>query len=186
MTRIIGGSAKGRPLRTPPGDSTRPTSDRVREALFSMLTSEFGNLNELAVLDLYAGSGAVGLEALSRGAASAVLVEQHRAAAGVCRANAEATGLAAQVRQQSVSSYLAGEGERFDVVFLDPPYDVSSAAITDVLAALVDRLTPNALIVVERSARGDRPVVPEGLVAVGERRYGETVLILLEPSSTSL
>lgn len=179
MTRIISGSAGGRRLETPPGSRTRPTSDRVREALFSRLE----HLDVLAgarVLDLYAGSGAIGLEAASRGAASVVLVESDAVAAAVARANAAVVGLAGvSVRHESVERALVVGPrlrQQIDLAFLDPPYDLDDGAVGDVLSLLLTHrwLAVDALVVVERSSRSPEPPWPSGLVATGERRYGET------------
>ena len=181
MTRVISGIVGGRRLITPPGATTRPTSDRVREALFSRLE----HLDVLAgarVLDLYAGSGALGLEAASRGAAAVLLVESNRGAAKVARGNAAVVALpGVVVREDTVERVLlAGPGARGDdrmgLVLLDPPYDVSEEVLADVLALLVVHrwLAPDALVVVERSSRSPEPRWPAGLDAAGERRYGET------------
>jgi 16S rRNA (guanine966-N2)-methyltransferase len=183
VTRIIGGVAGGRRLQTPSGPGTRPTSDRVREALFARLE----HLDVLAganVLDLYAGSGALGLEAASRGAETVTLVESDRGAATVARANAAALGLAGvQVRAERVERVLLARSSpsdepRVSLVFLDPPYAVTEDALADVLALLVIHpwLRPDALVVVERSGRSPRPRWPAGLDAAGERRYGDTKL----------
>ncbi|WP_226344564.1 16S rRNA (guanine(966)-N(2))-methyltransferase RsmD [Agilicoccus flavus] len=184
MTRIIAGTAGGRRIDTPPGAATRPTSDRVREALFSRL----GHLDVLAgarVLDLYAGSGALGLEALSRGAADAVLVESARPAALVARRNVAALGLPARVVADTAERALAGSAARgpFDLVLLDPPYDVDEPTLAGVLGALVEpgRLDPDAVVVVERSTRSPEPAWPRGLRAFADRAYGETTLWYAEP-----
>jgi len=132
MTRIISGSARGRRLAVPPGSSTRPTSDRAREALFSTIESLIRSFAGARVLDLYAGSGAVGLEALSRGADHVLLVESDPAAARTIRDNATKTGLAgAEVRAEPVERLLAGgaPASPYDVVFLDPPYEVADDAV---------------------------------------------------------
>ncbi|HEY7718604.1 MAG TPA: 16S rRNA (guanine(966)-N(2))-methyltransferase RsmD [Pedococcus sp.] len=177
MTRIISGRVGGLRLQTPTGSGTRPTSDRVREALFSRL-EHLGVLEGAAVLDLYAGSGALGLEAASRGGASALLVESDRAAAGVARRNCAATGLPdVAVRAATVERTLAAPPpQRFDLVFIDPPYDIGEEVLRGVLTALSEKdwLTEQALVVVERSARSPEPDWPAGLEAEGERRYGET------------
>ena len=179
MTRIISGAVGGRRLRTPDGARTRPTSDRVREALFSRL-EHLEVLSGARVLDLYAGSGALGLEAASRGARSVLLVDSDRGAAKVARENAAVVGLpGVVVREDTVERVLvAGPGGpgRFDLVFLDPPYDLSEDALGDALALLVRHgwLAPEALVVVERSSRSPEPRWSEGLDAAGERRYGET------------
>ena len=174
MSRIIGGVAGGRRLSMPKGQATRPTSDRVREGLFSSLG---GDLSGRAFLDLYAGSGAVGLEAASRGATTVVLVERDPRAVAVLRANAAAVALpTVVVRAESVSRFLAEPVPTvFDVVFLDPPY---ADPVTDVLSRLVDGgwLAPEGLVVVERASRDGEPEWPPGLVADRSRRYGDSTL----------
>ncbi len=178
MARIISGRLGGRRIATPAGAATRPTSDRVREALYSRL-EHLGVIAGARVLDLYAGSGALGLEALSRGARAAVLVESDRSAAGVARRNIRELGLdGADVRTEDVERFLlSGPAcEPFGLVLLDPPYDIAEETLADVLALLVhhDWLAREALVVVERSARSPEPRWPAGLSAAGERRYGET------------
>ena len=180
MTRIIGGAAGGRRIATPRGDATRPTSDRVREALFSAIEAWCGSLHELRFLDLYAGSGAVGLEARSRGAATVTLVEQDRRTATLIRSNAASLGFAAvDVRAATVAGTLARPpAAPYDVAFLDPPYSLADAAVGSDLAALAGNgwLVPDALVVVERSSRSPEPDWPDGLVDRRSKRYGETVL----------
>jgi 16S rRNA (guanine966-N2)-methyltransferase len=181
VTRIIGGQARGRRLRTPRGDLTRPTADRVREALFSALESTLGSLSGLRFLDLYAGSGAVGLEAWSRGAAAVTLVERDRRTAATVRTNAEALGCpVARVLTASVSTVLTGAevDAPYDVVFADPPYATSADRVAEDLRALVDGrwLTTAAVVVVERPTRGAPLRWPEGLVEDRVRTYGETAL----------
>ena len=177
MTRIISGRAGGLRLQTPHGSGTRPTRDRVREALFSRL-EHLDVLAGAAVLDLYAGSGALGLEAASRGATSVVLVESDRTAAAVARRNAAQTGIPGiTVRAATVERTLAtAPVETVDVVFIDPPYDISEDVLERVLTALVEQkwLSDDALVVVERSSRSPEPRWPAGLEREGERRYGET------------
>ena len=186
MTRIISGTAGGRRLQTPSGSTTRPTSDRVREALFSRLEHR-GLLEGTNVLDLYAGSGALGLEAASRGAALVVLVESSKAAAKVIRSNVGVVGHeGVRVLAETVERALAAGppgGQRMDLVLLDPPYDVTEEALTAVLEALVERhwLAPDAFVVVERSARSPQPTWPDGLELSGEKRYGETAVWFAEP-----
>ena len=180
MTRIIAGRAGGRVLRTPPGSGTRPTSDRVREALFSALTAR-GAVEEASVLDLYAGSGALGLEAASRGARAVVLVESDRRAARVIESNIVALGLpGVGVVTAPVATYLAREGTAYDLVFLDPTYDVGEDALGAVLGALAGGgwTAPGTLVVVERSSRSPEPTWPLGWEATKPRRYGETTLWL--------
>ncbi|MFN8194740.1 MAG: 16S rRNA (guanine(966)-N(2))-methyltransferase RsmD [Nocardioidaceae bacterium] len=180
MTRIIGGRAGGRRLATPRGQDTRPTSDRVREALFSAVESWCGSLSGLRVLDLYAGSGAVGLEAWSRGAAAVTFVESDRRTAAVVRANAQAVGCDhAQVLATSVAAALSRPSDRpVDLVFSDPPYPLPTPRVVSDLEALRDHgwLVPGALVVVERSVRGEPLAWPEGFEEGRRRRYGETVL----------
>jgi 16S rRNA (guanine966-N2)-methyltransferase len=177
MTRIIGGSAGGRRLRTPSGDATRPTSDRVREALFSSIESWAGSWQGLRFLDLYAGSGAIGLEAWSRGAAAVTLVESDRRTAGLVRSNARDLGADVDVVSGTVAGFLRRTpGEPFDVVFSDPPYPLADDAVAADLAALVPWLGAGALVVVERSSRSPAPAWPEGLTADRTKRYGETSL----------
>jgi 16S rRNA (guanine966-N2)-methyltransferase len=177
VTRIIGGVAGGRRLLTPAGAATRPTSDRTREALFSALESMLGSWQGVTLLDLYAGSGAVGLEALSRGAAAATCVEQDRRAAGVIRRNAEALELPLRLEPRSVASFLSGVPTAHHVAFLDPPYDAPDETLRRDLQALGRGwLRPGAVVVVERSSRHPLTGWPTGLEGLRERRYGETVL----------
>ena len=180
MTRIVGGSAGGRRLAVPPGRDTRPTSDRAREALFSALEAMTGGLTGLRVLDLYAGSGAVGLEALSRGAARAVLIESDPKAVRVLRDNVAALGLAgAQVLVRAVSAALAEAApEPFDVVFADPPYALPAAELAGLLVVAQDRgwIAEEGVVVVERASRDQAWVWPEGLLPERDRRYGEATL----------
>lgn len=172
MSRIIAGTHRGRTLRVPTGTGTRPTSDRAREGLFSSLHS-LVELSGCAFLDLYAGSGALGLEALSRGAAGATLVESDPAVARLAGANADALGLTPRVVQQRVEAFLAGPPAPYDVVVLDPPY---ADDVQPILDALPPWLAPGAVIVVERATRGEPPHWPQGLAGVRSRRYGEATL----------
>jgi 16S rRNA (guanine966-N2)-methyltransferase len=179
VTRIIGGSAGGRRLRTPSGAATRPTSDRVREALFSALEAEFGSLHGLRFLDLYAGSGAVALEAASRGAVGVTAVESDRRTARLVAANATDLGLDVDVRAQAVTAVLAAAPPApYDVVFLDPPYPLPSEDVSRVLALLVahDWVQPGGAVVVERSARSVAPRWAGGLELLRHKKYGETML----------
>ncbi|HTR90643.1 MAG TPA: 16S rRNA (guanine(966)-N(2))-methyltransferase RsmD [Trebonia sp.] len=176
MTRVIAGVAGGKRLAVPGGSATRPTSDRAREGLFGTVLSEFGSLAGLHAADLYAGSGAVGLEALSRGAESVLLVESDARAADVIRANVAAVGLpGARVRQERVERVLARPADdMFDLVFADPPYVVSEAAVTDMLTHLkTGWLSADALIVVERATRSGPFEWPPGYARGKSRRYGE-------------
>ncbi|MCM3554925.1 16S rRNA (guanine(966)-N(2))-methyltransferase RsmD [Janibacter melonis] len=179
MTRIISGQAGGRRLRTPAGGGTRPTSDRVREALFSALESRDA-VEGAHVMDLYAGSGALGLEAASRGAASVLLVESDRGAIGVIRANIADVGAAgARVQAGTVEAALDRTPTlAYDLVLADPPYDVDEDSLAAVLDLLLTRewLSPDALVVVERSSRSPEPAWPAGLTLEARKDYGETVL----------
>ena len=182
MTRIISGLAGGRRIHTPVGSETRPTSDRVREALFSRLEHLDAVLNA-NVLDLYAGSGALGLEAASRGARSVLLVESDRAAVAAIRRNISELGLPGVdvgVRADTVERVLlsgpASDLSRCELVLADPPYDLTEESLGEVLNLLVSHgwLSPDSLVVVERSARSPEPRWPAGLDGAGERRYGDT------------
>jgi 16S rRNA (guanine966-N2)-methyltransferase len=179
MTRIIAGSLKGRRLATPPGDRTRPTSDRVREALFNSLAPG-GDLDGLRFADLYAGSGAVGLEALSRGADSALFVESHVLTAKLLRRNiADLAVTGAEVICAPVEKALQnGPAEPFDIVFADPPYAVTDAAIAEVLEALVANgwLADDADVVVERGGKDVSVPWPDKIAEDRVRRYGSTAL----------
>jgi 16S rRNA (guanine966-N2)-methyltransferase len=178
VTRIVAGEAGGRRLAVPPGDRTRPTSDRTREALFATLGT-LVNLDGARALDLFAGSGAVGLEAVSRGAAAAVLVDSDARAAAVAGANARDLGLADRVtvRRDRVERFLAGEPEAYDLVFADPPYALADDEVDAILARLAAGwLAPGAIVVVERSSRGRGPSWPGVTQPVKQRRYGEGTL----------
>jgi len=179
VTRIVAGVLGGRRLVVPPGQGTRPTSDRVREALFNSL-EHLTDLDGARFADLYAGSGAVGLEACSRGAAHVLLAESDAKAARVARNNITTLGVTDRVRlvTDKVERLLAGAAdEPYDVVFLDPPYAVADERVREVLQALAERwLAPDALVVAERASRGAAPAWPEGFDQVAERRYGETTL----------
>ena len=179
--RVIAGVAGGRKLVAPKGGA-RPTLDRVKEALFSSLGDA---VIDAVVLDLYAGSGALGVEALSRGAARVVLVDVDRAAVAAIDANLAATGFAPQatVVRRSVANYVTSgaPGGPFDLVFLDPPYDTPAAEVADVLGALAagGTLSGDATVVVERPAGGDPVVLPDGWLVRRERGYGDTLLLIV-------
>lgn len=181
MTRIVAGRLGGRRIAAPPGARTRPTSDRVREALFNTLES-MTDLAGARFADLYAGSGAVGLEAFSRGAAHVLLVESDPRAARIIRANITTLGAAPAVRLAAgkVAQVLAAgpQDGPYDIVFADPPYSVPEAEITAMLAALVHHgwLASDAVVVVERAARGNPVPWVENITAERSRRYGETIL----------
>lgn len=182
MTRIIGGRVGGRTIAVPRGAATRPTSDRVREALFSMLVAR-DVIAGARVLDLYAGSGALGLEAVSRGAASADLVEADRPTARLIERNARDLGIPARVHAMTVRAFARRPVVApADLVLADPPYPLAEADLAADLAALVDGgwLAPGALLVLERSSRSPEPCWPDGMTATGSRRYGETTLWLAE------
>ena len=211
MTRIIAGRAGSLRLEVPKA-GTRPTSDRVREAIFSALES-WGVIDGARVVDLYAGSGALGLEAASRGAASITLVEKHPQAAQVANRNsrtvlqawqrgaAKAAGTAGtgssagfgahpptiEVERQSVQAFLdrelaRGTSARWDVALIDPPYDLDEESLTANLTALLPLLAPEAVVLVERSSRSPEPTLPTGLEPIRNRAYGETVLWWYEPA----
>jgi 16S rRNA (guanine966-N2)-methyltransferase len=165
--RVVAGEFKGRRLRAPRGSRTRPTADRVREALFSML----GDVSGARVLDLYAGSGALGIEALSRGAESAVFVERDHAALAALARNLEAVGAKAEVRRQDVARFLARPEGSFDLVFCDPPYDGAPAVAEALFEALPRMLDKDARIVTESDKRNPL-LLPLPLLV--ERTYGDT------------
>ena len=177
MTRIIAGVYGGRQISTPKGDGTRPTSDRVREAMFSSLESELGGFDDLRVLDLFAGSGALGLESLSRGAVHATFVESDSRAASVIKANVRDLGVPdAAVVRTSASAYAEQDVHpRFDLVFLDPPYAVATDLVRGLVAKLAVGLGAGALFVVERSTR-DPFTWPESIQSLRDKRYGETTV----------
>ncbi|MET8770715.1 16S rRNA (guanine(966)-N(2))-methyltransferase RsmD [Streptomyces sp. NPDC004658] len=179
MTRVIAGAAGGRRLSVPPGTGTRPTSDRAREGLFSTWQALLGGpLDGERVLDLYAGSGAVGLEALSRGASHTLLVEADARAAKTVRENVRNLGLpGAEVRAGKAEQVIrtAPPAEPYDLVFLDPPYAVSDDDLREILLTLRSErwLAEEALVTVERSTRGGAFHWPDGFEAIRSRRYGE-------------
>ncbi|WP_236239783.1 16S rRNA (guanine(966)-N(2))-methyltransferase RsmD [Streptomyces sp. CC228A] len=178
MTRVIAGAAGGRRLAVPPGNGTRPTSDRAREGLFSTWEALLGTLSGIRVADLYAGSGAVGLEALSRGAAHALLVEADNRAARTVRENVRSLGLpGAEVRTGKAEQVVTGPApaEPYDVVFLDPPYAVPDGDLREILLTLRRGgwLADDAVVTVERSTRGGEFGWPDGFEALRARRYGE-------------
>lgn len=204
MTRIVAGVLGGRTIAVP-AKGTRPTSDRVREAIFSRL-EHLGVLDGARVLDLYAGSGALGLEAASRGAAAVTLVDSARPAVDVARRNVAGLGLTGvRVVTETAERYAAslagaasgpragvrpsgsaGSGERgaLDLVFLDPPYDLAEDALAVVLGHLAAPgiLADGAVVVVERSIRTPEPAWPDGLAAFARKDYGETAVYYAEPS----
>ncbi|MFE9451149.1 16S rRNA (guanine(966)-N(2))-methyltransferase RsmD [Streptomyces sp. NPDC006739] len=178
MTRVIAGAAGGRRLAVPPGNGTRPTSDRAREGLLSTWQSLLGGpLDGERVLDLYAGSGAVGLEALSRGASHTLLVEADARAARTVRENVRTLGLpGAEVRSGKAEQIIqSAPTAPYDLVFLDPPYRVTDHDLREILLTLRSGgwLAPQALVTVERSTRGGEFHWPDGFEAIRSRRYGE-------------
>jgi 16S rRNA (guanine966-N2)-methyltransferase len=181
MTRVIAGRAGGRRLAVPPGNGTRPTSDRAREGLFSSWESLLGTFDGIRVADLYAGSGAVGLEALSRGAAHALLVEADGRAARTVRENARAVGLpGADVRTGKAEQVVREPAPEvpYDLVFLDPPYAVTDDDLREILITLRLQgwLCGGAVVTVERSTRGGTFAWPDGFEPLRSRRYGEGTL----------
>jgi 16S rRNA (guanine966-N2)-methyltransferase len=182
MTRIVAGAARGRRLSVPPGRGTRPTADRVRESLFATVLTICGLFDGARVLDLYAGSGAVGLEALSRGASDVLLVESDPHAARVIRRNIEAVRLpGARLLADRVERVLArgrGDDPPRDLVFADPPYAAAAMEVERVLATLHGRgwLAPGALVVVERGTRSGPLTWPAGYTPERSRGYGEATL----------
>ena len=170
--RVIAGIYGGRRLQTPGGREVRPTADRVKEALFSML----GPLDGLAVLDLFAGSGALGIEALSRGAASAVFVDASEAAATVVATNLRALGAEAEVVRRPARAYLdaaRGQHALYDLVFLDPPYRQADVLGPELSSALAPVLAPGARVVAESDRRLPLQL---SLALLTERRYGDTLI----------
>lgn len=182
VTRIIAGFAGSLRLAVP-GAGTRPTSDRVREAIFSALASR-DSLEGMRVLDLFAGTGALGLEAASRGAASVTLVERTAQTAALCRSNAALVKRNApsghspiiDVAARPVQSFLEGSLATWDVVFLDPPYELDEAELGRALAALSPRLAENAVVLVERGSRSPEPLWPDGITGDRRKDYGDTTL----------
>jgi 16S rRNA (guanine966-N2)-methyltransferase len=177
VTRVIAGAAGGRRISVPTGRDTRPTSDRAREGLFATVHSLLGDLSGLRAADLFAGSGAVGLEALSRGAAHVLLVESSARAAKVIRDNVEALGLpGAELVTDRVERVLRqSPPEPYDLVFADPPYAMTDQAVVQMLEALRDNgwLSSGALVAVERATRGAPVRWPAGYAEGRARRYGE-------------
>jgi 16S rRNA (guanine966-N2)-methyltransferase len=178
MLRVVGGAAKGRRLAAPP-KGTRPTSERAREGLFNTLAGLL-DIEGIRVLDLFAGSGAVGLEALSRGAGAVTLVESDRHACEVIRRNVETVALpGAGVVPRPAGAYVGAPAPaRYDLVFADPPYAFPDPEHAPLLEQLVLNgwLTPGALVVVERAARGRPPQWPDVIETIKQRRYGEGML----------
>lgn len=195
MSRIISGAAGGVRLASVLGDNTRPTTDRVKESLFSKLES-YDIIRGARVLDAFGGSGALGCEALSRGAASVTLLDTYPKAVAVIRKNVAAvekamgrtgtgssssTGSAARVQQSQALTYVKSASGPWDLVFVDPPYAVPNEQVSELLEALTPKLAEGAVVVVERSSRDPEPVWGEGLYCFSTRQHGETVLYYVEP-----
>lgn len=182
MTRIISGFAGSRELKVPK-TGTRPTSDRVREAIFSALESR-DVIAGARVLDLFAGSGALALEALSRGARSVTMVEKAPPAGALIKVNAELIrsagkldALSTRVVIASVAAYLGNApSELFDIVFVDPPYELSEAEVSHCLELLVPHLADDAEVVLERSTRTGLPELPAEIILDKSKAYGETTI----------
>lgn len=195
MSRIISGAAGGVRLTSVPGDNTRPTTDRVKESLFSKLES-YDIIRGARVLDAFGGSGALGCEALSRGAASVTLLDTYPKAVAVIRKNlaavekamgctgsgpSGATGSVAHVHQSQALTYVKSVSGPWDLVFVDPPYAVPNEQVSELLEELTSKLAEGAVVVVERSSRDPEPVWGEGLYCFSTRQHGETVLYYVEP-----
>ncbi|MGP5031587.1 16S rRNA (guanine(966)-N(2))-methyltransferase RsmD [Glutamicibacter arilaitensis] len=193
MSRIIAGAAGGHPLKSVPGDATRPTTDRVKEALFSRLES-WDILSGARVLDLFAGSGSLGIETASRGARQVVLVEQAPKAVAVCQHNAALVNKVLKtttvtVQRGTVDSVLDGyynsvsgvPSKTFDVVLLDPPYPLTEEELAITLEKISKILAEDATVIIERSARSPEPLWPGSLEKFADKKYGETHLWFAEP-----
>ena len=186
MTRIVAGTVGGRRIEVP-RSGTRPTSERVREALFARL-DHYGVLDGARVLDLCAGSGALGLEAASRGAGEVALVDSSRSASQTCQRNIRSLGLSGvSAVTAKAATFLAGPaGTPADLVLIDPPYELSEEELAAILIPLVRSedpwLAPRAVVVVERSTRSPEPTWPEGLGRFADKRYGETTIWFAEPA----
>lgn len=166
--RVISGVAKGKRLKAPRGRATRPMTDRAREGIFSAIAVVLPGAD---VLDLYAGTGSLGLEALSRGSASVVFVERDRTALQALRVNVESVGLGGRVVGSEVDRFLVGQPQRFDLVFVDPPYGHSAAAVEATLRSVAPLIRIGGTAVLHRPVGEPRPEVA-GLEAAGRYRYG--------------
>ena len=186
MTRIVAGTVGGRRIEVP-RSGTRPTSERVREALFARL-DHYGVLDGARVLDLCAGSGALGLEAASRGAGEVALVDSSRSASQTCQRNIRSLGLSGvSAVTAKAATFVAGPaGTPADLVLIDPPYELSEEELAAILIPLVRSedpwLAPRAVVVVERSTRSPEPTWPAGLERFADKRYGETTIWFAEPA----
>jgi len=174
--RIIAGQWRGRPLVAPKGDATRPTADRTREALFSMLASRVGSFEDLAVADLFAGSGALGFEALSRGAASCLFVEQDRAALDALRANADKLGVRADIRATSVLA-LGPAPKPLDLILMDPPYGTGAGSVALDKLGRLGWTGPATWISIETAK--NEVVEVAGFISETERTHGKAKLTIL-------
>ncbi|WP_024476157.1 16S rRNA (guanine(966)-N(2))-methyltransferase RsmD [Arthrobacter sp. CAL618] len=188
MSRIIAGAAGGIPLFSVPGTATRPTTDRVKEALFSRLDAN-EVIADARVLDLFAGSGSLGVESASRGARVVDLVESADKAAAVSRSNADLVNKTlkhqtVRVHHLKVETYLdrVTPEDQWDLVLMDPPYPVENESLTTLLATLIPHLAEGAVVVLERSSRSQEPNWPVGLERFAEKKYGETKLWFAEPT----
>lgn len=193
MSRIIAGAAGGVRLASVPGDNTRPTTDRVKESLFSKLES-YDIIRDARVLDAFGGSGALGCEALSRGAAFVTLLDTYPKAVAVIRRNVEAVqkamgrasggssrGPVARVQQGQALTYVKSASGPWDLVFVDPPYAMPNEQVCELMRALTPKLAPGAVVVVERSSRDAEPEWGGELHCFSTRQHGETVLYYVEP-----
>ena len=186
VTRIISGAAGSLRLQGP-AKTTRPTSDRVKESVFAKLES-MGAIADARVLDLYAGTGALGLEAASRGAASVTLVEKDPAAAAVCAENLKAIGSSFQkqgfecelkLEKLDAKSFVSKSKSGFDLVFIDPPYELANQAVELLLADLASSLNTESVVVVERDSRSEELTLPQGLNLESRKNYGDTSVFFL-------
>lgn len=184
MSRIIAGQVAGRRLVPVKGDQTRPTTDRVKEALFSRLES-WDALTDARVLDLFAGSGALGLEAASRGAATVTFVDKSPVAFAALTTNINtlSPNLAARVssHRQNAATFLAGaERENYDLILVDPPYDFGHEELNSLLPSIASALAPDGVVMIERGKRSAEPNWPASLNGLKPRSYGETILYFAE------
>lgn len=183
MTRVIAGTARGLRLSVP-DSGTRPTSDRIRESIFARLES-WNAIDDAAVLDLFGGSGALGIESLSRGAAKAAFIDSSAAAIKTLKQNLEGTGFSdsAEVRKQKALAYLEslGDSGRFDLVFVDPPYAMSEPDLGAHLSLLRGNVTEDSTIVIERNSRSPEPLIPESWEILSHRKWGDTAAWFASP-----
>jgi 16S rRNA (guanine966-N2)-methyltransferase len=186
VTRIISGAAGSLRLKGP-AKATRPTSDRVKESVFAKLES-MGAIEDARVLDLYAGTGALGLEAASRGAASVTLVEKDPAAAAVCGENLKAIQASFEkqaidcelkLEKLDVRNFASKSKSGFDLVFIDPPYELANQAVELLLAELMSSLSAESMVVVERDSRSEELKLPEGIKLESRKNYGDTSVFFL-------